>query len=94
MVLFSADFPEHLKDDSRVNNGFKAGKPLPYQLQLMMDVRLPNGTKVSFHFCGATLISKQYAISALHCFQDNMDYNMVVLSVEFSAFIFAYKKYR
>ena len=43
--------------------GFDTGQPLPYQLQLVLDI---NGEKS--HFCGATLVSKKYATTAHHCF--------------------------
>ena len=49
--------------EGRVVNGFDTGKPLPYQLQLVLEL---NGRKTNF--CGATLVSKKYATTAHHCF--------------------------
>ena len=47
----------------RVVNGFDTGQSLPYQLQLVLELKGDNA-----HFCGATLVSKKYATTAHHCF--------------------------
>ena len=49
----------------RVVNGFDTGQPLPYQLQLVLEI---NEINWRFQFCGATLVSKKYATTAHHCF--------------------------
>ena len=46
-------------------NGFDTGQPLPYQLQLVLEI---NEINWRFQFCGATLVSKKYATTAHHCF--------------------------
>ena len=47
----------------RVVYGFDTGQSLPYQLQLVLELKGENA-----HFCGATLVSKKYATTAHHCF--------------------------
>ena len=50
--------PDILRKTTRIENGFQTEGPLPYQLRL--DYR-------GYRYCGATLISSKYAITAGHC---------------------------
>ena len=50
--------PDILKKTTRIENGFQTEGPLPYQLRLDVGKR---------RWCGATLISSKYAITAGHC---------------------------
>ena len=50
--------PDVLRKTSRIENGFRTMGPLPYQLRLDVAKR---------RWCGATLISSKYAITAGHC---------------------------
>ena len=52
--------PDIFKIETRIKGGFSTKGPLPFQLRLDYAGWL-NG------FCGATLISSKYAISAAHC---------------------------
>ena len=47
--------------------GFYTRKALPYQLSMQFE-RESLFTTELIHFCGATLITSKFAISALHCF--------------------------
>ena len=49
----------------RIVKGSDTGEAIPYQLQLMISPQL---YKTELHFCGATLVTRKYATSALHCF--------------------------
>jgi len=53
-----ATMPDILSRTTRIQNGFQTKGPLPYQLRL--DYR-------GYRYCGATLISSKYAITAGHC---------------------------
>ena len=50
--------PDILKKTTRIENGFQTEGPLPYQLRLVYQ---------GYHYCGSTLISSKYAITAGHC---------------------------
>ena len=48
-------------------NGFDTEKPLPYQLQIIASEELEDfGLEGSY--CGASLISPNYAVTGYHCF--------------------------
>ena len=51
----------------RIVKGSDTGEAIPYQLQLLISPQL---YKTELHFCGATLVTRKYATSALHCFSD------------------------
>ena len=69
-IIFTAEFPRIFeeKGPSRIVKGFDTEEPLPYQLSLEYYVTNSLWGGEWTHFCGATLITKSYAISALHCF--------------------------
>ena len=52
-------------DGKRIIKGSDTGEAIPYQLQLLISSK---AYKKDFHFCGATLVTRKYATSALHCF--------------------------
>ena len=69
----SADFPSFEHQDSRIIKGFETKRPLPYQLAIVWtrfsvyeDDFVEEG-----HICGGTLVTLEYGISALHCFDDS-----------------------
>ena len=66
VFYFTADFPKVFQQNSegRIVNGFDTEKALPYQLSILV---VANKYR-KFHICGATLLTANYAISALHCF--------------------------
>ena len=52
---------------ARIVNGFDTEKPLPYQLQIVASEELEEfGLEGSY--CGASLISPNYAVTGYHCF--------------------------
>ena len=51
--------PDILRKTTRIENGFQTEGPLPYQLRL--------DYQGYGRYCGATLISSKYAITAGHC---------------------------
>ena len=66
VLYFTADFPKVFQQngEERIVNGFDTEKALPYQLSILV---VANKYR-KFHICGATLLTANYAISALHCF--------------------------
>ena len=62
--FFTADFPKVLKEHgtARIVNGFDTTEPLPYQLQLVALIEVQK-FGVSNQFCGAILITPEYAVS-------------------------------
>ena len=84
MFSFSAEFPAILRPhqkDKRIVNGFETGKDgLSYQLMLVYGVN----DREWQHFCGATLITNQYALSAFHCFTGLIEGYLEVLSADSS----------
>ena len=81
---FSAEFPAILRPhqrDKRIVNGFETGKDgLFYQLMLVIGVN----EREWQHFCGATLITNQYAMSAYHCFTLLIEDHLELLSADYS----------
>ena len=67
--------------DKRIVNGFETGKDgLFYQLMLVIGVN----DREWQHFCGATLITNQYAMSAYHCFTKIIGLHLKLLSAVYS----------
>ena len=67
--------------DKRIVNGFETGKDgLFYQLMLVIGVN----DREWQHFCGATLITNQYAMSAYHCFTLLIEDHLELLSADYS----------
>ena len=59
--------------------GFDTRKALPYQLSMQFEKESLFTTEL-IHFCGATLITSKFAISALHCF--SMMFNGIIYEVD------------
>ena len=67
--------------DKRIINGFETGKDgLSYQLMLVFG----EDDREWQNFCGATLITNQYAMSAYHCFTSLIEENLKLLSADYS----------
>ena len=54
----------HIIKENRIINGFPTEGPLPYQLRSFFGGH-----------CGATLISRKFAISAEHCYRYRVSYS-------------------
>ena len=81
---FSAEFPAIFRPHQRykrIVNGFETGKDgLPYQLMLVIG----KDDREWQNFCGATLITNQYAMSAYHCFTFLIEKHYKLLSADYS----------
>ena len=76
--------PDILRKTTRIENGFQTQGPLPYQLRLVYR---------GYHYCGATLISSKYAITAGHCLLRRSFFGMVPADVtKFEVVAGVYKK--
>ena len=63
----------------RIVRGYDTGKAIPYQLQLLIFSQKYNE---DVHFCGATLVTRKYATSALHCFS-GVNVGLIKMGVKF-----------
>ena len=81
LLCFSADFPNEAYNietiqngtSSRIYDGTKANGYLPYQVFLVMKLRIFLGI-YSYITCGGTVISPNHILTARHCVVDDRNY--------------------
>ncbi|MBW3866498.1 trypsin-like serine protease, partial [Neisseria meningitidis] len=64
LALFAVAYAAPFNDDDKIVGGYECRKnTVPYQVSL----------NVGYHFCGGSLISSTWVVSAAHCYQSRIE---------------------
>ncbi|XP_048880330.1 trypsin-3-like [Brienomyrus brachyistius] len=75
LTLFATAFAAPLEDedDDKIVGGYVCGKnSVPYQVSL----------NIGYHFCGGSLITSQWVVSAAHCYQSRIEVRLGEHNIE------------